>query len=44
MRKFIINGQIGELIKTNGNYGLLKFENGSQFVYNLLSLTKNEIL
>lgn len=42
MRKFLINGQVGILIKTNGNYGLLKFEFG-QYVFNLNKLT-NEIL
>ena len=29
------DGSIGTLIDKNGNYGLFRFENGSQFVFNL---------
>ena len=33
------NNLIGTLIETNKNYGLFKFEDGSQFVFNLNKLT-----
>lgn len=32
-------GSIGTLIEKNKNYGLFKFEDGSQFVFNLNKLT-----
>ena len=32
-------GSIGTLIQKNKNFGLFKFENGSQFVFNLNKLT-----
>lgn len=33
-------GSIGILIEKNKNYGLFKFEDGKQFVFNLNKLTK----
>ena len=33
------NNSIGTLIKKDKNYGLFKFEDGSQFVFNLNKLT-----
>ena len=33
------DGTIGTLIQTNKNFGLFKFEDGSQFVFNLNKLT-----
>jgi hypothetical protein len=32
------DGSIGTLIQKNKNFGLFKFENGSQFVFNLNKL------
>ena len=41
--KIIVNGSIGEIIKTEANYGLIRFNKG-QFVFNLSKIEEKNIV
>ena len=41
--KIRVNTQVGVLIKTEGTYGLIKFNNG-QFVFNLSKIPDKNII
>jgi len=42
-KKVKVNNQIGTIIKTQGTYGLIKFEHG-QYVYNLNSFKQEDFI
>ena len=42
--KVKINKKKGTIIKTEGNYGLIKFDYGSQIVFNLNNIKPSQII